>query len=270
MIRALFLDLDGTLVGPSNVVSPRVHAAVHRAHAAGVAVVLCTGRSRVSAEPVAEQLGIRSYAILSNGAVVMHLGTREVLCRNVIPVPTALQIVRTLMEAGVAPQVYEDTLAGNRILYHPRFPVRIHNEDRQRPYPALAEALPFEPICISSFGPEEEVRPVAERLHREVDPETVVIQAGTHEMWCLEVHHTSSGKCNGLQRVAERLGVAREEVLAIGDHINDLEMLRFAGTGVAMGNALPETKAAADWITGTVEEDGVAQAIERFVLNSAK
>ncbi len=267
MIRALFLDLDGTLVGAENRVSARVRRALDRARGVGCEIVLCTGRSRVSTEPVAEQIGFQGYAIMSNGAVVMHLGNREVLCTNRLPIPTALWYVRALMEAGCAPQVYEDTLVGSRILYHPGYPVEIHNRERQRPWPELAETLPYEPICISSFGAEALLRPVAERLQQDPLPGTLVEQAGTHAVWCLEIHHHQSGKCNGLQRVAERLGVRREEVMAVGDHINDLSMVRFAGLGVAMGNALPEVQAAADWVTATQAQDGVALAIERFVLS---
>lgn len=267
MIRALFLDLDGTLVGRENRVSPAVRQAVDAARNRGCEVVLCTGRSRISTEPVAEQLGHQGYAIVSNGAVVLHLGRREVLCCNRIPAGTAVQAVRALMEAGAAPQVYEDAVESARILYHPDYPVEIHNAERQRPWPELADRLPFEPICISSFGPEKRLRPVAERLARSPFPGTFVEQAGTHATWCLEIHHRRSGKCNGLRRVLERLDLVPAHVLAIGDHINDLEMLRFAGVGVAMGNALPEVRAAADWVTGTLAEDGVALAIERFALS---
>lgn len=269
MVRALFLDIDGTLVGPSNCISPRVRQAVDRAREVGCEVVLCTGRSRVSAEPVAEQLGVRGYAILSNGAVVMHLGTREVLCRNLIPIPAALLAVRRLLAAGTAPQVYEDAVESARILYHPEYPVAHQNPERHRAWPGLAESLPFRPICISTFGPEEQVRPVADRLAADPVPGTFVEQAGTHTAWCLEVHHRDSGKCGALRRIAERLGVGREEILAVGDHINDVQMLRFAGIGVAMGNAQPEARAAADYVTGTIEQDGVAEAIERFVLEGA-
>jgi hydroxymethylpyrimidine pyrophosphatase-like HAD family hydrolase len=268
MIRALFLDLDGTLVGAENRVSDRVRAAIHAARERGCEVVLCTGRSRVSTEPVADQLGLHGWAILSNGAVAMHLETREVLCRNVIPEATAVRWVRTLLEAGVPPHVYEDAVESARILYHPDNPGNLHSPERQRPWPEMDRHLPFAPICISTFGPEDVLRPLSERLARSPLPGTFVEQAGTHATWCMEVHHERSGKCNGLRRVAERLGLAREEILAIGDHMNDLEMLRFAGTGVAMGNALPETRAAADHVTGTLEEDGAAQAIERFVLRS--
>ena len=83
-----------------------------------------------------------------------------------------------------------------------------------------------------------------------------------------EVHHPESGKGSGVRHVAEHHGWSREEIAAVGDHFNDLGMLEYAGLGVAMGNALPEVRQAADWITGTLEEDGVAQVIERFVLGA--
>jgi Cof subfamily protein (haloacid dehalogenase superfamily) len=267
VIRAVFLDLDGTLVGSEGRVSPRVRRAVTRAREAGCHVVLCTGRSRYATVPVADRdLGFRGYAIVSNGAVVMHLGSGELLCCNRIPSPVACRVIRTFLDAGVSAHAYEDSIESARILYHPDYGPESFNPERHRPWPAMRDSLPYDPICISGYGPEEQLRPLAERLTLEAPPGTYVEEAGTHRSWCVEVHHEQSGKCNGLQRVAERLGVAREEILAIGDHLNDLRMLRFAGTGVAMGNALPEVRADADYVTGTVEQDGVAEAIERFVL----
>src|SRR5690242_16840040 len=109
-VRALFLDLDGTLVGAKNTVSQPVRRAVTAARAKGCAVVLCTGRSRVTTEPIADQLGFRTHAIVSNGAVVLDLATREVIARNVLGEEHALDAIRALMTAGVAPQVYEDAL----------------------------------------------------------------------------------------------------------------------------------------------------------------
>jgi hydroxymethylpyrimidine pyrophosphatase-like HAD family hydrolase len=268
LIRALFLDIDGTLVGSTGTVSPRVVAAIGRARAAGCEVVLCTGRSRLATEPVADQLGFRGYGILSNGGVVMHLGSREVLCRNLLPVPLALQAVRAFIQAGAAPQVYEDAIESARVLYHPDYPVKIWDADRYRSWPAMLEDLPFEPVSVGSYGPESVLRPLAARLTGSV-PGTHVEQAGALDYWGVGIFPGGGGKCSGLQRVIDRLGIRREQVVAIGDHINDLEMLRFAGTGVAMGNALSEVKDAADQITGSLQEDGVAQAIERWVLAEA-
>ena len=265
-VRALFLDLDGTLVGAANTVSMRVRRAVGAARAKGCVVVLCTGRSRVTTEPIADQLGFRTHAIVSNGAVVLDLATREVIARNVLGEEHALDAIRALMNAGVAPQVYEDAIESARILYHPDYPISIHSPDRQHSWPRLAERLPFQPICISSFGPEETLRPVADRFTASPPAGTQVVQAGTHAMWCLEIHHPDSGKHQGLYHVCRRLGIDPEETLAIGDHVNDIALLQAAGIGVAMGNALPEVKAAAQHVTEPLDRDGVAAAVERFVL----
>jgi hydroxymethylpyrimidine pyrophosphatase-like HAD family hydrolase len=269
MIRALFLDIDGTLVGRSGVVSERVRGAVSRARDSGCEVVLCTGRSRVATEPIADQLGIRGWAVLSNGSVAMHLATREVLCRNVLSPDVARRAVGAFLEWGIGPAIYEDAIESARILYHPDYPVPFFDPSRHRPWPQMAEHLPFEPISVGCTGEESLLRPLARRLAAQM-PETLVDESGTELVWSVGVLHQSSGKCNGLRRVAEQLGVAREEILGIGDHLNDLEMLRFAGIGVAMGNALPEVLAAAGHVTGTLAEDGAAQAIERFVLGSVK
>ncbi len=96
-----------------------------------------------------------------------------------------------------------------------------------------------------------------------------MIQSGSHDHWGIEIFVANVNKCRGLELIAARLGLAREEVLAIGDHINDLEMIQWAGVGVAMGNAQPEVCAVADWVTTTLEEEGVARAIERYVLGSS-
>jgi hydroxymethylpyrimidine pyrophosphatase-like HAD family hydrolase len=140
---------------------------------------------------------------------------------------------------------------------------------RHTPWPTLDSSLPFTPICVSAFGPEEIVRPVAERLAEEPPEEAFVLQAGTHDFWCLEVHHTESGKHNAARRVLDHLGLARAESLALGDHLNDLALLEFAGVGIAMGNALPVVRARAGHVTATMEEEGVALAIERWVLGEA-
>jgi hydroxymethylpyrimidine pyrophosphatase-like HAD family hydrolase len=203
---------------------------------------------------------------VSNGAVVLDLATREVIARNVLSEEHALGAIRALLAAGVAPQVYEDAIESARILYHPEQRVVIHNADRQLPWPRLAESLPFLPICISSYGPEETLRPFSDRLAAAPPAGTQIVQAGTHAMWCLEIHHPESGKHRGLNHVCRRLGIDPADTLAIGDHVNDIGMLRAAGIGVAMGNALPEVKACTPYVTDSLEFDGVASAIERFVL----
>lgn len=268
MIRVAFIDLDGTLVGASNTVSSRARQAIQRAREAGCEVVLCTGRSRISTLPIADQLGFRGYAVTNNGAVAMHLDTGEVLYRNLLPIPSALAAVRALLAAGLVPQVYEDAITSARILYHPEHPVP-EMIGRHTPWATLTTSLPFTPACVSAFGPEAVVRPVAERLAEEPPEGACVLQAGTHNAWCLEVHHRESGKQNAARRILDYLGLGRADALAIGDHLNDVALLEFASVGIAMGNALPVVRARAGHVTATLEEEGVAIAIERWVLGEA-
>jgi hydroxymethylpyrimidine pyrophosphatase-like HAD family hydrolase len=97
-----------------------------------------------------------------------------------------------------------------------------------------------------------------------------IIESGSLKAWGIEVFLADVSKRLGLEALAARLGLDRSEIMAIGDHMNDIEMLAWAGLGVAMGNALPEVQAVADVVTTHVEEDGVAEAIERFVLQDRR
>ena len=271
-IRALFVDIDGTLVDGQNRVAPDVRRAIAAAREKGCEIVLCTGRTRFRTVPVAEQLDPPlGYAITSNGGVVAHLGTGDVIYRRLLPQTIALQIIRAIIDAGAEPYVYEDSdlpgEEGARVLFHPDLPVGPWATfPRYRPHAEILEDLPFAPISISAYGTPEKMRPLAARLQEQLPADVSVIQSGTEYNWGVEVYVANISKRVGLETVAARLDVAREETMAIGDHINDLEVIRWAGVGVAMGNALPEVMDVADWVTAPLQEDGVARAIERFIL----
>jgi Cof subfamily protein (haloacid dehalogenase superfamily) len=273
-IRALFLDIDGTLVGGDSRVTPGVVSAIHRARSAGCEVVLCTGRTRFRTVPVAEQLGRPlGYAVTSNGGVLAHLGTGEIVYRRLLPVDVALEVIRSIRDAGAEPFVYEDSdrpgVEGARVLYHPEAEAiaSSHADSRYRAHAALMTELPFQPVSVSTYGSPEVMRPLAEHLRERLSENVSIVQSGTEYAWGVEVYVSGISKRTGLELLAARLDVAREEIMAIGDHINDVEMLQWAGWGVAMGNALPEAKAVADYVTDSLSQDGAARAIERFVLS---
>lgn len=273
-IRALFLDIDGTVVRADEPVSPAVVAAVRRAQEHGCEVALCTGRTRYRSTHIARQLAMRGYLVTSNGGAVCHIGTGEIVYRRLISKPRAIEVVRAIVHAGGEPYVYEDSdrdgPEGARVLHHPSYgPGTWTDPARYRPHARLLEDLPFEPISISTFGPPESIRPLARRL-RETLPSTLsIIESGSEFGWGIEIYVENVNKVAGLEAVAARLDIGRDETAAIGDHVNDLEMLRWAGLSIAMGNALPEVREAADFITGTVDEDGVATAIDRWILDGS-
>jgi len=271
-IKAVFLDIDGTLIGMEERVSPGVAVALAAAQAQGCHVVLCTGRTRYRALPIVESIGEPyGYFVTSNGSVAAHAGRGEILYRHLMPIPLALEVVRAIVEAGSEPYVFEDSdrpgMEGNRVLYHPDKPVgRWADVPRYRPHARILEELPFEPISVSAFGPAERIRPLVELLQTRLGDAVSFVRSGSEWNWGVEIYVPGISKQVGIEYVANHLGVKQEETMAIGDHLNDLEMLRWAGIGVAMGNALPEVQAAADYVTASFNKDGVARAVERFVL----
>jgi len=201
----------------------------------------------------------------------MHLGSGETIYRHLLPVPIALKVIHAIVDAGSEPYVFEDSdrpgIEGSRVLFHPEKPVGDWAEiPRYRAHDEIMEDLPFEPVSVSAFGTPAIMRPLAAHLMQEFAGELSIIQSGSEDTWGVEIYVANINKQLGLETVAARLDVDREEVMAIGDHINDMEMLQWAGTGIAMGNALPEVRAVADWVTRDVLRDGVAYAIERYIF----
>ena len=256
-------------------ISPGVLAALAAAQAQSCHIVLCTGRTRFSALPILQSLGEPyGYLVASNGSVAAHAGSGEILYRNVMSIPLALEVVRAIVAVGSEPYVFEDSdrpgLEGARVLYHPEMPVgQWVNPLRYRPYARILEALPFEPVSVSAFGPPERMRPLADLLQTRLAGAVSVVQSGSELNWGIEIYVPGVSKQVGVEAVARHLGVKQEETMAVGDHMNDIEMLRWAGVGVAMGNALPEVRAVTDYVTSGCREDGVARAVERFVLQKS-
>src|SRR5579862_2529561 len=232
-VRALFVDVDGTLVGADNIISMGVRRALGVAHTLGCEVVLCTGRARFTAEPIARQFPFPpGYAVTSNGGVVMHLGTGDILNRVLLPIPIALEVVRAMHGAGVAPYVYEDATGPGveqaRVLYHPGRPLgHFATFPRFRAHDALLDHLPFVPVSVSAFGEIESMHNLVRRLRSTLGDSVAIIESGSENLWGVEVFARGVSKQLGLETVVAHLDIDRAETMAIGDHVNDLEMLRW-------------------------------------------
>lgn len=271
-ISAMFVDIDGTLVGASGLISPRVRTAIENAVHYGCHLILCTGRSCYSTQLITKQLAIApGYAICSNGGVTVHLGTKEILHRCLLPIPVALEVIRTIVQIGAEPYVYEDGLGDEinipRALYHPDLPIGPWAiPPRYRAYSMLLEHLPFAPICIGTYSSQDKAQIIFRTLKDKIPTGVSIIQSATLNSWSIEIYAAGVCKQVGMEIIARRLGIAAHATMAIGDHVNDTEMLAWSGKAIAMGNSQPELFAFADWITSSLEEDGVALAIERFIL----
>lgn len=264
-IRLVAMDMDDTTLRDDRTISERVVQAVQNARKQGVHVTFATGRMPASVKPYIQQLGLDVPVITYNGAMIQEALSGKVLYRKVIPIETAREIVNWLLQQDIRFHVY---------LKDQIFVEKMNDWSRQY---ARATLVPVEETNLQErlateedgvekillFGEPEMTVAWANEIHLRYEGRVRSTKSKPH---FLEIIHSTVNKGAALASLAERLGVKREEVLAVGDSLNDIEMIRYAGIGVAMGNARQEVKEAADVVTATNQDDGVAQAIEKYVL----
>jgi Cof subfamily protein (haloacid dehalogenase superfamily) len=263
-IRLVAIDLDGTLVNDALQIHERDLAAVKAATAAGVHVVIATGRMFRSSLPYAKTLGLTGPIINYQGAVIREISTEEVLYKCELTVEMQQRVLSFTEPRDWHVNAYVDE--------------KVYTE-RDRPEADLYERIsgvPYESVGrLSSWVSQDSTKMVLVDLDQESVPQRIeeltdwmgpVARVTRSLAWFVEVINPQVSKARALALVAERLGVTQADVCAIGDNKNDEEMISWAGFGVAMGDAPPEVKAIARHVTGTVNEAGVADVFERFVL----
>lgn len=265
--QLLALDLDGTLMGADLTIAQPVRAAIAAAQARGVAITIATGRPFGATLPFAKQLDIRDPLICYQGALVRHPITGETFYHVGLPGTLAAEAVRLLLEANLFTIAFIDEqlcIAERRpeldiyLSYHPEA-----NEVVVVPNLAarLADTTPTKLLfCATPPVVERELTWLADHFAGRAS----VLRS--HALFG-ELTPLGVSKGSALEALAAQLGIAREHVMAIGDHENDLAMVQWAGCGLAMGNAIPAVQAAAVAVLPSVEEHGVAWAIEHYLLN---
>jgi Cof subfamily protein (haloacid dehalogenase superfamily) len=255
--KMLALDVDGTLVDFEDRMTDRVRSTVRAARDAGLHVVISTGRSTPGVMDAAGLLGFdEGLAVASNGAVTFSYSPVEILSTVTFDARETVKLVlEHVPDAAVA---VEEIGRGYRI--NKAFPTGEINGEMIVQSVAQLVAEPVTRVIIRSPGQSaEDFTKLAQRLGLHGISYFVGYTA-----W-LDLAPEGVSKASGLEAVCARLGVDPSEVLALGDGLNDLEMLRWAGRGVAMGGSPPQVIEAADDVTGSVYEDGLADEIERWL-----
>jgi hypothetical protein len=287
MIRLIALDLDGTVLDSHGRIPDANRAAIARAIGAGVEVAIATGRRFEFARAIVERLPSPLTLILSNGAIVKRQGEQDgaTLMRRLLPRGAA----RAALAGGAAHrasaalifdrpgegQVVFEAIdwndARHRLFYEANRPF----VSEQSP---LEDALTEDPVQLMFTGRCSAMRDLFGGLRRATeDPSAATAAAYSvalteyerRDFSLVDVMQAGCSKGSTLSAWTARQGLSPSEVMAVGDNLNDLEMLEFAGTAVLMGNAIPELKARGWRTTATNDDDGVARAIETLVLGAA-
>lgn len=246
--KALFLDVDGTTVihGFDSLPSERVTHAISKCKEVGVAVCLATSRPLRAVSNVIEHLDLSGYCVLSSGTQIYDPKNKKIIIEKLFPTDALKFVYDTAQEYNSEMKVFngehEVPFDGRRI---PKKVVGVY-------FPALA---------LETF------KRIYSKLESRTDISLHRMPAWDERFECLDIVAHDASKLHGIAEVADLLGIQTHEMIGVGDGYNDFPLLLACGLKIAMGNAVPELKAIADFIAPSVEEDGVATIIEKFILH---
>jgi Cof subfamily protein (haloacid dehalogenase superfamily) len=275
-IKLLALDIDGTLLTSRGELTSRNRAAIDEARQIGIQVVLLTGRRFGSAYTLLHELEIDVSLISHNGALTKDTKTLETLNVHPLEIETAGNVIRTARAFGADMICCCDEPRGAGKMFIEG--ISENNKSLQRyldkyrdsvvEVPDLLESVQQPPIQMMFSGRCSLMEEFAGQLQSALGEQIRLFKTRYQQadLTILDAVNTKASKGNSLAEIAKQHGVAREEVMAIGDNHNDLTMLQYAGMGILMANAEEELKQMGFTMTSSNEEDGVAKAIEKYIL----
>jgi Cof subfamily protein (haloacid dehalogenase superfamily) len=273
-IRLLASDIDGTLLNPQFQISENDLAALRRAHAAGIEIVLVTGRRHTFALPIAQQLGFDLWLISSNGAVTRSLAG-ESFHRDLMPLEVCRELVGAMQEfRGNTVLTFDKETKGAIVLEHLddlNASIRRWLEKNMAYIEfviPIEEALTVDPVQSMFCGSMERMRHALRALEASGMGNRVTVlrtEYPERDLSMIDVLNTGCSKGHALERWAAHRGFRRDQVMAIGDNHNDVEMLEFAGHPVIMGNACEELRGRGWSVTLGNDKCGVAAALQGII-----
>ncbi len=290
MYKLVAIDLDGTMLNHYGEISERTKETVRRCIEKGVEIVLASGRPIDSIKAIAEELGIKGYFIAGNGALVYDIRKNEMIYENYIKKEKVLEIIKICEENSIAYNVYTDKviLTTNlkfNVLYY--YKENLKKEENKQTNISIVENMyeyvenmkdeKFLKITICDQNStifHSIIKKVKEINGIEVldisHMSRKIIKQGTEEIpveyFYTEISASNVDKWEAIEFLRKRMGLAKEEVMTIGDNINDKKMIENAGMGIAMKGSTMEILKIARDITETNDNNGVAIALEKYVL----
>lgn len=290
MYKLVAIDLDGTLLNSYGEVSIKNKEAIQKAIQKKVEIVLSSGRPIMSVKNLANELGCNNYIICGNGAITYDIQNEEIIYNRFLEKSKVLQIIKICEENSIFYNIYtKDTILTKNLNYNILFynqenatksedkktritlmqNIEEYIKNRQEEDYLKITICDNDKIIFASI-----IRKL--RTIKDVDVLDVahmsrkLIKDGTEnvsmEYYYTEITNTNVDKWQAIENLIEKLGIKKEEVIAIGDNINDAEMVKNAGLGIMMQNSAPYIKEIADVIVKDNDNDGVAEAIEKYIL----
>jgi hypothetical protein len=274
LVRLLGVDIDGTLLNPEFQISAADLSALRRAHADGVEVVVVTGRRHTFALPIVQQLGFDLWVISSNGAITRSLAG-ETFHRDLLPVETCRRLCGDMREfRGNTVLTFDTDAKGAIVLEHMKelnvsiqrwLEKNLQYIDFVIPIEDSLTRDPVQAMFCGPIGRMQEALGLLSASNLAKDITVLRTEYPVRDLSIVDVLNQGCSKGHALERWAKYRGIPREQVMAIGDNYNDIEMLAFAGLPFIMGNAAEELRRNGWAVTLSNEKSGVAAAIEQVL-----
>ena len=266
--RMIVLDLDGTLTNRDKVITPKTKEALFRFQEAGGIIVLASGRPTYGVMPLAKELKLEQqggYILSFNGGRIIDCKTGETVFAKELPVSANSRIIALAKENGVNILTYEE----DRIITPDGTDEYVKKESAInklviREIPDFASHVNFPVVKFLMLDDGDYLALVEAKVKAALGRNYSVYRS---EPYFLEILPEGIDKAKSLERLLERVGLHREDMIACGDGYNDLSMIQYAGLGVAMENGVLPVRKAADYITYSNNADGIAHVIEKFIFS---
>jgi hypothetical protein len=292
MYKMVAVDLDGTLLNSSGEITEFTKDTIKKSIDKGTDVILASGRTVTSVESIAYEIGSKNYLISGNGAIVYDIAHQEVIYDQFLNKEQVLNIVKICEENSIYCNVYtEQEVIAKSLNYNVLFYFK-ENAKKEEGKRTNINIVPDIYKYIENLKEEKFLKVTVcddnqmifngiirkLKLINNIDVLDVshmsrkIIKDGTNqvpiEYFYTEITNHNVNKWTAIEFLMEKLQISKEEIIAIGDNVNDKEMIENAGLGVVMGNSSPAMKEIADAIVGDNNSDGVAEAIKKYVLDN--
>lgn len=275
--KLVCIDMDGTLLNKKKKVSEFTKETLKKAHGMGVHIVITTGRIYNNAAYFSDVIGVKSPVIAGNGAIIREKDRDEVIFKNTINPEDGRKILEIARKYKITPHfhTHNNIYLGSSLhrffvdmfISRPlpeELKVGVHYVNSMALWEKVLEKHKGEFVkCIMVHQSPSRLKKA--RMELEKISGLHVMSSGKYN---LEIVNKDVSKGKAVEMLAKYYNISREEVICIGDNENDLSMIEYAGLGIAMGNSIQLLKDKADYITDSNDKDGVAKAIEKFILNN--